>query len=230
MTPYFGDNAIWPNAWLLRGQTYSFNVNMGATGANVAISNDAGGITGPVAGVTNNNIKSGTITFTPNSSTPDIVYLRGGGSSPTTGVNLENSQGGAFFIFDDTSTVNDQSGNSPSGVWTTVPGAFDIVRKSSTEAIIVYTKYTGTVANGSTQSAGLYYRTVTRNAYQNLTFSAEVQVQNPDITGNIYGISMTASATTVNGSTYVLCVIAPAQSGGAAAFTDVTPIVTGFKF
>jgi hypothetical protein len=86
------------------------------------------------------------------------------------------------------------------------------------------------VANGSTQSAGLYYRTVTRNALQNLAFSAEVQVQNPDITGNIYGISMTASSTNLNGYTYVLCVIAPAQPGGAAAFTDVTPIVTGFKF
>jgi hypothetical protein len=223
MTPYYGDNAIWPNAWLLRGQTYSFNVNMGSTGANVAISNDAGGITGPVAGVTNNDIKSGTITFTPTSSTPDIVYLRGGGSSPTSGVNLENSQGGAFFVFDDTSST--------SGRWgTVVPGAFDILRKSDTEAILVYTKYTGTVANGSTQSAGLYYRIITKNAQLNLTFGAEVQVQNPDITGNIYGISMTADATTVNGSTYVLCVIAPAQSGGAAAFTDVTPIVTGFKF
>jgi hypothetical protein len=40
---------------------------------------------------------------------------------------------------------------------------------------------------------------------------------------------MTADATTVNGSTYVLCVIAPAQ-GAQSAFTDVTPIVTGFKF
>jgi hypothetical protein len=56
-----------------------------------------------------------------------------------------------------------------------------------------------------------------------------VQVQNPDITGNIYGISMTASSTNLNGYTYVLCVIAPAQ-GAQSAFTTVTPIVTGFKF
>jgi|694.fasta_scaffold09917_4 hypothetical protein len=220
MTPYLGDNPIWPNAWLLRGQTYDFNVDMTASGANVYITTALGGGVVTPSGVTNNNIKLGTISFTPTSSTPDIVYFRGGGSSPVSGVDLENSQGGAFYIFSDTSST--------SGRWTTVPGAFDIMKKSDTEILMVYTKYTGTVSNGATQSAGLYYRIITWNG-SNLTFGTQVQVQNPDITGNIYGISMTASSTNLNGYTYVLCVIAPAQ-GAQSAFTTVTPIVTGFKF
>ena len=218
ITPTFVSQPTWQDQWLYKGATYTWVVNLGAGNGNFGIVDENGSTP---TGLTNNNINSGTITWNTANASAGLYSV-----TSTYGSRVLSDPytpgGGRIYLM---GTQNTNSGRWHPG---TVPGAFALCRKSATEAIFVYTKYTGYYTNDYNTSAGLFYRILTASyppGGGSISFGSEVQVQNPDITGNIYGMTMSAeSSRTVNGKIYVLCVIA--QAGNVLDADNTTPALT----
>lgn len=194
----FGLNTSYtPEIFVRRGQTKTFVINN--TTHPVHITNDLTSSANPgnVFGISNNGITSGTITLTPDANTPNDLYYT------TNNVTAMSFNKGHIWVYDGNPVNNNARwGN-------IVPGAIALVRRSNTVAYLIYTQYTGSRTEGLNCSAGLYYRSITVNSDFSLTWGPAVQVQDPTQTGSIYGVQMTANATTIGGVTYVLCAIMP---------------------
>lgn len=201
-----------PELFIRRGQTATFNINNTLDPVIITDDHLINSDPGNVYGISNNNIKNGNITFTPNASTPDHMYYRS-----TSNQNMAFNRGHIWIYDGDPNNNNARWGS-------IVPGAVALVRGGSDFAYMIYTKYTGSRTAGWNRSAGLYYRRITVNSDYSLTWGTPVLVQDPAQTGDIYGIQMAAQSTVINGVTYVLCSIMPRSPTSWPADTTVVGI------
>lgn len=208
-----------PAHFLLRGKTYQFLNNVTGTNSRIWITTENRARFGtswvdtrpPVeaAWISGNYAAyDSSITITPDATTPSIMTLIS--NQYNTGA-LTEFQGNRIYVLG--------PGTTPSGRWPQVPGAMALVKSTANSMILLYTVYTGTPA-ATYQSAGLYYRRLTVDADRNITWGTPVMIQDPAITGNKYGTTMTASSTVLDGVTIVLAMIA----GNTYSSNDCYPV------
>jgi hypothetical protein len=210
--------------WTLDGSTLSLIHFIGPNNCNVFWNSQAGTTIKGTGGLP---VTNGYLVFEPGTDCPSTLYLRG--NARNTGTQFD--YGGVISIFDSTSVT--------SARWSTViPGAMAIVQARQPTgtpgnltkyAYLVYTKYTGSPTTTFQSSAGLYYRLITIPRTGALVWGDPVQVQDPNLTGNIYGLTMSAQSTLLNNTVYIMCLISPYLTSAQDDVLKKTAIPVGIR-